>query len=130
MPEPAYRRARDWVPRIAGAVVLVAYAVAVASVRSFTWPALVLTAIAGIAVLVFAARRREPRERTPAERGLALWAVLAIVFIAWELVAYFQSPRDAHPTISSLLDALEAHRPLRGALFIGWVALGRELARR
>jgi len=47
MPEPATRRARYWLPRIAGAVVLVAYAALVANVRSFTWPALVLTAIAG-----------------------------------------------------------------------------------
>ena len=116
--------------KIAGAVVLVAYAALVATTRSFTWPALVLTAIAGITVLVLAGRRPGSRASAPAGRGIALWGVLALAVVGWELLAYFQSPRDAHPTISSLVDALEAHRPLRGALFVGWIALGRELARR
>jgi xanthine/uracil/vitamin C permease (AzgA family) len=117
--------------KVAGAVVLVAYAALVASVRSFTWPALVLTAVAGVVVLVLATRRQA--ERSPAtgpRRGIVLWAVLAAAVVAWELLAYFQSPRDDHPTISSMVDALEAHRPLRAVLFIGWVVLGRELARR
>jgi FtsH-binding integral membrane protein len=116
--------------KVAGAVVLVAYAALVASVRSFTWPALVLTAIAGLAVLVLAARRPEPEGTASAGRGIVLWAVLTAAVIAWELVVYLQSPRDAHPTISSMLDALEGHRPLRAVLFIGWIALGRELSRR
>jgi hypothetical protein len=116
--------------KVAGAVVLVAYAGLVASVRSFTWPALVLTAIAGLAVLVLATRRPKPEGTVSGVREIALWAGLTAAVIAWELVAYLQSPRDDHPTISSMLDALEAHRPLRAALFIGWIALGRELARR
>jgi hypothetical protein len=116
--------------KVAGAIVLVAYAALVATVRSFTWPALVLTAIAGTVVLVLAAR--QPARRAPGTRprGILLWATLAAAVIAWELVAYVQSPRDAHPTISSMIDALETHRPLRGLLFVGWIALGRELARR
>jgi hypothetical protein len=117
--------------KVAGAIVLVAYAALVATVRSFTWPALVLTAIAGLVVLVIAARRpAHPAPSVRPGRGIVLWAILAAAVFAWELVAYFQSPRDAHPTISSMLDALEAHRPLRAVLFIGWVVLGRELARR
>jgi hypothetical protein len=116
--------------KVAGAVVLVAYAALVATVRSFTWPALVLTAIAGIVVLVLAARQPAHRPRVRPRRGIVLWAILAAAVIAWELVAYFQSPRDDHPTISSMVDALEAHRPLRAVLFIGWVVLGRKLARR
>ncbi|MGQ0803557.1 MAG: hypothetical protein ACT4PI_06825 [Actinomycetota bacterium] len=131
MPEPASRRAREQLPRIAGVVVLVAYAALVASVRSFTWPALVLTAIAGIAVLGFAARSQpDPRRPRPRRRGLVLWAILAVAVAAWELLAFVQSPRGDHPTISSILDAGDAHRPLRAALFLGWIALGRELARR
>lgn len=117
--------------KVAGAIVLVLYAALVATVRPFTWPALVLTAIAGIVVLVVTAlpgAHRTPGVRP--RRGLALWAILAAAVIAWQLVAYFQSPRDTHPTVSSMLDVLEAHRPLRAALFIGWVVLGRELARR
>jgi lysylphosphatidylglycerol synthetase-like protein (DUF2156 family) len=130
MPEPATRRARDWLPRIAGAVVLVAYAALVANVRSFTWPALVLTAIAGTAVLVLATRRTRRSRPATTGRGLALWASLAVTVGAWELVAFFQSPRDDHPTISSMLDAGDSHRPLRAALFIAWIVLGRELTRR
>lgn len=130
MPEPATRRARDWLPRIAGTGVLVAFAVLVASVRSFTWPALVLTAIAGIAVLVLAARGPRRSRAATTGRGLALWAILAVAVTAWELVAFFQSPRADHPTISSMLDGADAHPPLRAALFIAWILLGRELARR
>ena len=116
--------------KVAGAVVLVGYTALVASVRSFTWPALALTAIAGVAVLVLTPRRTPPERSLRPERGIALWVALAAAVIAWELVAYFQSPRDDYPTLSSLLDAVEAHRPLRGALFLGWIALGRELVRR
>lgn len=116
--------------KVAWAIVLVAFAVVVASVRSFTWPALVLTAIAGIVVLVLASRRSADAGPITRRQGIGLWAVLAGAVLAWELLAYLQSPRDDHPTISSMLDALEAHRPLRAALFIGWALLGRELARR
>jgi len=130
VPEPATRRARDWLPRIAGTGVLVAFAVLVASVRSFTWPALVLTAVAGMAVLVMAARGPEPGRAAPPRRGLAHWGVLAGAVVAWELLVFVQSPRDEHPTISSMLDGADAHPPLRAALFVGWILLGRELARR
>ncbi len=121
--------------KVAGAIALLAYACVVAAARSFTWPALVLTAIPGIAIVVLATRRsaNRPREHGP-RRGLGLWQALATAVLAWELLEFFQAPRGDHPTISStissILDVADAHRPLRAALFVGWIALGRELVRR
>jgi len=34
------------------------------------------------------------------------------------------SPRDAHPTLSSLLNVLTGHEVLRGLLFTAWLAAG------
>ncbi len=117
--------------KVAGAIALLAYACVVAAARSFTWPALVLTAIPGIAILVLATRRsaNRPREHGPG-RGLSVWAAFAAAVLVWELIAFVQSSRGDHPTISSILDVADAHRPLRAALFVGWIALGRELVRR
>lgn len=131
MTEPPSRGVRDRLRRSAGAVVVVAYAGLVATVRPFTWPALAVVAIPAVVVLGLAARRPpDAHPRSRAARGIALWAILTGAVVAWQLLAYFQSPRDAHPTISSILDAAGTNRPVRAALFLGWIAFGRELARR
>ena len=117
--------------KLAGAVVLLAYAAIVASVRPFTWPALALVAIPALVVVAMAVPGLRGREGIrPVRRGLVQWAVLAAAVAAWELLAFVQSPRDSHPTLSSMLDAFETNRPARAALFVAWLALGRELARR
>jgi hypothetical protein len=47
---------------------------------------------------------------------------------AWELQALFQHPREAHPTISSILDPIEQWHGARLVLFFAWLWLGWQLA--
>lgn len=114
------------------AAALVAAAGLAGTTRSFTWPALIVTVTGAVFVLTVALRRsRSPRiGRDRPRRGYAAWVVVAIAALGWQLAAYFQSPRAEHPTLSSMLDAADAHDPLRAVVFLGWVVLGLELARR
>jgi len=116
---------------VAGAA-LVGVAWAAGTTHSFTWPALVVTLAAAVFVLVVAvcAPRPSGAGRTHPQRRDLPWGVVAVAAVAWQLVAYSQSPRTDHPTISSMLDAADAHAPLRALVFLGWLALGLVLARR
>ena len=116
---------------VAGAA-LVGVAWVAGTTRSFTWPALGVTMAAAAFVLVVAVRapRGTGAVRFHPQRRDVPWGVVAVVAAGWQLVAYFQSPRTAHPTISSMLDAADAHDPLRAVVFLGWVVLGLLLARR
>jgi hypothetical protein len=71
-----------------------------------------------------------PIERTRTTwRTAGLW--LGVIAVAVELVAYFLSgSRAVHPTISSAVDSLFAHRPAKAAGFLGWLAGGWYLVRR
>ena len=106
----------------------VAYAWWVAGLRAFTWPALVAVGVAGAAAIVAGTRGRRPPARLP--RGTLVWAVLLALLAGWELAAYLQSPRADHPTLSSLADPVLDWRPARALAFLGWFALGVDLARR
>jgi lysylphosphatidylglycerol synthetase-like protein (DUF2156 family) len=114
------------------AVVIVCTAVVAGTTTSFTWPARLVTA-AG-AVLVFVVAVRAPRASRAVgdrpRRGYAAWAALALAAVAWQLAAYLQSPRREHPTLSSMLDAADAHDPLRATVYLGWILLGLVLVRR
>lgn len=117
---------------IAAAAALVGAASLAGTTRSFTWPALAITGTGAAFVLIVALRaERSPRAgRDRPRRGYLAWAGLAVAAFGWQLATYLQSPRAEHPTISSMLDAADAHDPLRAAVFLGWVVLGLELARR
>jgi len=52
------------------------------------------------------------------------WGALASAVVIFELVSYFATPRETHPTISSLLDVLAGHEVLRGLLFATWLGAG------
>jgi hypothetical protein len=65
-----------------------------------------------------------------AGRGAAVWLALLTGLVLWQVAAYFQQPRSAHPTLSSLANtALEA-RPVRASAFVAWLAGAAWLARR
>jgi hypothetical protein len=62
--------------------------------------------------------------------GAWVWAALGGAVALWELQAFLQHPRSAHPTVSSLTnDLLQSHVSRAGAMLV-WLAAGVWLARR
>ena len=62
-------------------------------------------------------------------RSFVPWIALSSAVVAFELLSYFEEPRQAHPTLSSLSDEL-THWPVgKAALYLAWLALGALLLR-
>jgi len=107
----------------------------VAGLRPFTDPENILVALPILAVVVLAARQgrstSDPTNRSArARHGAVVWLGLVSAIAAWELIALFSSPRDDHPTMSSIADWIMSVRVGRTVLVIVWLALGVALARR
>ncbi len=114
-----------------------AYAVLGASTRPFTVGADVVTAVPlALAVLVAVGRGRHRAlpvgvpHRAPdtfswrwAPYGL-LWGVGALAVVSWELYCYFNTPRARYPTLSVLVNMLNATPVGKTAAFAAWLALG------
>jgi uncharacterized membrane protein YhaH (DUF805 family) len=136
-------------------VVVVVGAGALAAVAAFTHPftlrADVVVAIPLVAMLVaqiaFAVRARHRRSASGASaipaggraipaggplpfRRFIPWLVMFVVVVSFELFAYFEKPRQAHPTLSSLSDDLTRWQVGKAALFLAWLALGWLFLRR
>ena len=136
--EPARSR-RDWRwwLLVAGAL---GYSFGAAATTPFTVAADVMTALP-IAVLGVAAVWRwpwRPVVRRPAGAGRGVgarhpyraWVVLAAAIVVWELVDYAaRGSRGAHPTLSSMADAVDRFYVLKTALFFGWLCLGALIVR-
>lgn len=112
-----------------------------ASLPTHAWPSTVVIVIPAMAVLVLAARRparSRQRARDPAPRllrGVVLWSVLAAAILLWEAYAFVRQPdwsRPSHdyPTMSTLLDPVLEHGPLRLAGWLAWLGAGWWLVRR
>jgi hypothetical protein len=116
-----------WGPLV-GIAVLV-YAWFSTGLRPFTVPIDVAVGVPILIVLAVSWRwsrlgaltRPEPR---PARSGLVVWAVLVGALAVWELAAYVASPRQAHPTLSSISDNVTSGHPTRALVFAVWVVLG------
>ena len=115
-----------------------AYSLVVAATTPFTLAADVLTglAVVAMAVLVIASwplRTRTVRSRTsPGARGAhpyRPWIVLFAVFTLWELANYAHGSRAAHPTFSSITDAVNRFYLLKAALVLGWLVFGLSILR-
>jgi hypothetical protein len=131
--EPA-RSHRDWRRwlLVAGAI---GYSFGAAATTPFTVAADVMTALP-IALLGVAAVWRWPwrpvvwrpaagAAATEARHPYRAWVVLAAAIVVWELVDYAaRGSRGAHPTLSSMADALDRFYVLKAALFFGWLSLG------
>jgi hypothetical protein len=105
------------------------YSWAAAYWRPFTWPMYIATALPIVAVLVVDRRHDRPAEndRPPRRSGLAVWAGLFALALVWELAAYFASPRQDHPTLSTIADNIMSTHLGRTAAFALWLALGSVL---
>jgi hypothetical protein len=125
---------RRWA--VAGGVALVAaYAALASATHPFTDGADIVTAVPLAAVVVAtgvrmrAGPRAHPEVRpdgpgaTPNRLGL-VWVAAAAVIAGWELACYVATPRSAHPTLSSLLDALDAGHGGKTVAFALWLGLG------
>jgi hypothetical protein len=130
-----------------------AYALGAATTSAFTTAADVVTAlpIVALAVLVVVrwplrARprpprrpRRRPRSHEPVhdpagDSGAAhpwrAWVVLLVVVVAWELAEYAaRGSRADHPTLSSMLDAVDRTDGLKAVVFFLWLWLGAAIVR-
>jgi len=127
---------------IAGAL---AYSWIAAALRPFTWPEDAAVAIPVLVVCVFVGlwwakpleplepmEPLEPRAAPPSDpegararwAAGAVWIGLVLLLTAWELGAYFSSPRHDHPTLSSIADDIMSSHPGRAAMFGLWLALG------
>jgi hypothetical protein len=91
----------------------------------------VLVSSAALIVLARVWRRRAaalgPEDRPDANEGLWVWVVILVAVLAWELISFIGHPREAHPTISSITDSMQAEHVLRWLFFGGWLAIGWSL---
>jgi hypothetical protein len=119
-----------------GAVVALAYAVGAAGTTAFTNPADVLTAvpILGLAVLVVIRWPLRPRPRRVAADGthpFRAYVVLFAAIVLWELAEYAaRGSRAAHPTLSSMFDAVDRYFVLKALVFFTWLCLGAAILRK
>jgi hypothetical protein len=123
---------RPWLRWRTAAVVTAAlgYGWVGGGLRPFTWPAMVVTTVGGLVILVAAWRRKyRPVTVRASREGLLAWSVWLAAATGWELWALSMHPRSTHPTISSLLNGVVETHPGRSVAVLGWLALGWWLAR-
>ena len=109
-------------------VVILALSWVAAGLRPFTQPMNVAVAVPALIVVGLSWRwsglgKGADAER-PAPAGIAVWVTLLVLLTAWELAAYVSSPREAHPTLSSISDSLMSVHVGRAAAFLGWLVVG------
>lgn len=131
MPVVTPARARPWLMVVA-AVGILGYSWIAAGLRPFTDPENVFVALPFLPVTVLAVWWKGPPPAVSARaaplRGTAVWVGLFGALTAWELAALFSSPRDDHPTLSSIADTIMSTHPGRAAVFALWLVLGGALA--
>jgi hypothetical protein len=121
-----------WVAAVVAGLV---YAWIAAGFRAFTATENVMVAVPIAIVLVLAASHGSDRHATesvavldPPQRGAVVWVALLVVLVAWELLALFSSPREDHPTLSSVADTIMSVHIGRAAMVAVWLAAGAGLA--
>jgi hypothetical protein len=94
-------------PRRAVAIAaLMAYGWWATSLRPFSAVAALAVVGAGVVAVGWGATHRRPRGGPIERRGVAVWLVLATLLAGWQLAAFAQQPRSAHPTLSSIANAV------------------------
>ncbi len=117
-------------------VVLVAYALFAASTTAFTRSANIATAVPIVALVVLVVARWPLRAR-PLELGpdaghpWRAWVCVFFAVVVWEVAEYAaRGSRADHPTLSSMLDAVNRFYGLKVVVFFLWLYLGAAIVRR
>jgi hypothetical protein len=140
VPLDVLRTRRPGVARTGAVVVFAAYALGAAATTPFSWAADVVTAIPIVVVAILAVVRWPAHpdrsaglleeDRPRARHPYLGWVVLLAVVVGWELVEYlWRGSRGAHPTLSSMADAFDAHYLLEAVAFLAWLWLGVAILR-
>jgi predicted PurR-regulated permease PerM len=121
------RLERRWTTSVLATIAAaLVYSWIAAGFRPFTWPMRVAVLVPVVLALVVSWNR--PRNRIERARdrvaGLMVWVTLLVLLLAWELIALFQSPREDHPTLSSISDDIMSVHTGRAAMFAVWLAAG------
>jgi hypothetical protein len=120
-------RAPAGLGRVALLVAGVAYALGAAATTPFSLAANVMTAIPIILLGTLAVARwpLHPRPVRPSGRHpFRAWIILGVAMLAWELAVYAaRGSRADHPTLSSMVDAVDRYYVLKFVLFFGWLCV-------
>jgi hypothetical protein len=115
----------------------VAYALVAAGTTAFTRSANIVTAVPIVALAVLVVVRWPLRTRrlqldpVEAPHPWRAWAALFGAVVAWELADYAaRGSRADHPTLSSMLDAVDRYFVLKAFVFFLWLYLGAAIVRR
>jgi hypothetical protein len=109
---------------------LLGYAWWAVSLAPFSATATAVVVVSGGAAMVWGVVRGFDARTLPHAGGTGAWVALAVAVGLWQLAAYLQHPREDHPTLSSLTNALLEAHPARAAAFALWVACAAALGRR
>jgi hypothetical protein len=105
----------------------VGYALGAAATTPFTLAANVMTAIpiALLGVLAVARWPLRPKPvRAPGDHPYREWIVVGVAILVWEIVVYTaRGSRAAHPTFSSMVDAVDRYYLLKALLFFAWLCV-------
>ena len=123
---------------MAAVIAGLAYAVLVSFTHPFTWGADAVTAVP-LGVVAAVAIGRDLRARRSHGNGSAgiephraarfprlgsIWVAPILAITGWELYCFVSVPRVEHPTLSSLIDLLDATRPGKTLAVVSWLAVG------
>jgi hypothetical protein len=105
----------------------VAYALGAAATTPFSTAADVMTGIPIVALGALAIAcwplRPEP-VRVTGRHPYRGWIVLGVAVLVWELADYAaRGSRADHPTLSSMVDAVDRYYLLKALLFFGWLSV-------
>jgi hypothetical protein len=127
--ETTRRRGRvTWRPAVVVAAALV-YSWIASGLRPFTSPEEIAVAIPLVVSGIVVLRMHPPPTDAP-RRGTWVWVALLVALLAWELISLRLSPREDHPTLSSIADWAMSVHPGRFAFFAVWLGVGYWLFRR
>jgi hypothetical protein len=114
-------------------IALMGYSWSATGLRPFTVPIDVAVGVPILILLGLSWRRSrlgrvqsDQRDR-PTRGSLVVWSALIGALAVWELAAYVASPRQDHPTLSSISDDITSGHPARAVVFALWLVLGLRL---